>query len=58
MLELFTLAANRIAEESATYLSSTRRTLAKQAAGRLSENAKRMLAEIFSAEYVNLSMTR
>ncbi len=50
MLTLFTQAANRLAEGK----QEERRSIAKVFAGAMSENAKKLLAEIFAAEYVNL----
>jgi hypothetical protein len=52
MLTLFTRAANRLTEKGTT---EERRALARDFAGAMSENAKRMLAEIFAAEYVRLA---
>jgi len=52
MLTLFTEAANRIAEKG---MANERRALAHDFSFAMSENAKRMLAEILAADYVRLS---
>ena len=52
MLTLFTEAANRIAEKGT---ADERRALAHDFSFAMSENAKRMLAEILAADYVRLS---
>lgn len=51
MLTLFTRAANRLTEKGT---AEERRALARDFSGAMSENAKRMLAEIFAADYVRL----
>lgn len=52
MLTLFTEAANRIAEKGT---ANERRELAHDFSFAMSENAKRLLAEILAADYVRLS---
>ena len=52
MLTLFTRAANRIAEEESAH---KRRALAHEFSFSMSENAKKMLAEILAADYLRLS---
>ena len=51
MLTLFALAANRLAEDGP---QEKRRCLAQSFGACMSENAKKMLAEIFAAEYVDM----
>lgn len=51
MLILFSRCANRIAEKGT---AEERRDLARNFANAMSENAKRLLADIFSADYIRL----